>query len=47
MKQKVAFALGSYMPRTYTWVYNQLRFLKNTDVLILASMIHPDRYISL
>jgi len=43
MKQKVAFALGSYMPRTYTWVYNQLRFFKNTDVLILANMLHPDR----
>lgn len=43
MKQTIAFALGSYMPRTYTWVYNQLRFLKNIDVLILASMIHPDR----
>jgi len=43
MKQKVAFALGGYMPRTYTWVYNQLRFLKNTDVLILANMLHPDR----
>ena len=43
MKKTIAFALGSYMPRTYTWVYNQLRFLKSTDVLILANMLHPDR----
>lgn len=39
----IAFAIGSYMPRTYTWVYNQLRFLKSTHVLILANMLHPDR----
>jgi hypothetical protein len=43
MKQTIVFALGSYMLLTYTWVYNQLRFLKNIDWLILASMIHLDR----
>ena len=43
MKQTIAFALGSYMPRTYTWVYNQLRFFKNIDVLILANTLNPDR----
>jgi len=43
MKQTVSFALGSYLPRTYTWVYNQLRFFKNIDVLILANMLDPAR----
>ena len=43
MKKTIAFALGSYMPRTYTWVYNQLKFFKNIDVLILANMLDPAR----
>ncbi len=43
MKQTVVFALGSYLPRTYTWVYNQLRFFENTRVLILAGMLDPER----
>jgi colanic acid/amylovoran biosynthesis glycosyltransferase len=41
-RKAVIFALGSYMPRTYTWVYNQLKFLKSTNVFILANMLHPD-----
>ena len=40
----VAHALGSYMPRTYTWVYNQLRFLPNTKITILCNSLHPDRF---
>ncbi|MCD4676673.1 MAG: glycosyltransferase, partial [Desulfobacula sp.] len=43
MKRTVVFALDSYMPRTFTWVYNQLRFLKDIDILILANMLDPDR----
>lgn len=42
-KLNIAFALGSYLPRTYTWVYNQLRFFKDIHVLILAGMLDPER----
>lgn len=42
-KPTVAFALESYLPRTFTWVYNQLKFLKNTHILILAGMLDPER----
>ena len=40
---KVIFAVNSYLPRTYTWVHNQLRFLAGPPVLILSSSVDPAR----
>ena len=37
-KLNVIFAISSYLPKTYTWVYNQLKFFKDTRVLILTEM---------
>jgi colanic acid/amylovoran biosynthesis glycosyltransferase len=31
--------LSAYLPVTYTWIYNQLRFFSTTDVLVLSSRI--------
>lgn len=39
----IAFGLGSYLPRTYTWVHNQLRFLPDTHVLIMARLLDKNR----
>jgi colanic acid/amylovoran biosynthesis glycosyltransferase len=43
-KLNIVFAIGSYLPRTHTWVYNQLRFFKHVPVLILASNLNPGRF---
>jgi colanic acid/amylovoran biosynthesis glycosyltransferase len=39
----IVFALDLYLRRTYTWIYNQLRFLKDIHVLILSETLDPDR----
>jgi len=43
VKKGIVFALGSYLPGTQTWIYNQLKFLNSTQILILSSTLHPDR----
>lgn len=40
--QTIVFALESYLPKTNTWIYNQLRFLGDIHVLILAGMLNPE-----
>lgn len=43
MKQTIAFAVDTYLPQTHTWIYNQVRFIRNRHILILAEMLNYER----
>ncbi len=43
MTLKVIHGIISYLPKSYTWIYNQLKYFKDIQVLILTFARDPDR----
>ncbi len=40
----IAFGLRAYLPRTYTWVHNQMKFIQDVHILVLAKKLDDARF---